>query len=230
MHRTPQEQLVHFLSDMYSVEQQALAKMVSAPKSAGDPRLAEEFRQHYAETEQQAELVRERLEAHGGSPSAIKDAIMKLGGKGFLLFARMQPETPGRLVDHAYAYEAMEWAGYELLARFAQIVGDEKTVGVAKRIGAEERAMTRAPRRLFRRRRRSFALRDAPRQAHRAPQKAPGRAHAFESQAIELMKKGEKIGGSPASMRSTRKDSPSSRHTLTAWKSGLPSLATIRQN
>ena len=63
MTRTPNEQLVHFLSDMYSVEQQAIAQLISAPKIAGDPALAAEFRLHYTETEQQAELVRERLES-----------------------------------------------------------------------------------------------------------------------------------------------------------------------
>ena len=66
MPRTPQEQLVHFLSEMYSVEQQALAQMVSAPKMAGDPTLADYFRLDFIETEQQADLVRERLEALGG--------------------------------------------------------------------------------------------------------------------------------------------------------------------
>jgi ferritin-like metal-binding protein YciE len=43
MSRTPKEQLVSFLSDMYSVEQQALAQMVTAPKMAGDPTLAADF-------------------------------------------------------------------------------------------------------------------------------------------------------------------------------------------
>ena len=196
MHRTPKEQLVHFLSDMYSVEQQALAQLVSAPTIAGDPKVAAEFRQHHAETEGQAELVRERLEAHGGSSSALKDAVMKLGGKGFLLFARLMPETPGRLVDHAYSYEAMEWAGYEMLRRFAEHVGDIKTVEVAKAIGLQERTMMQRLERCF----------DAAEKAsHDETPTAKindhirthlAEVHAFESQTIELLKKGEKIAGS----------------------------------
>src|SRR4051812_36261925 len=55
--RTPYEQLVHFLSDMYSVEQQALAQLVSAAEIAGDPQLAVDFRRHYSETQQQAGLI-----------------------------------------------------------------------------------------------------------------------------------------------------------------------------
>ncbi len=57
---------------------------------------------------------------------------MKLGGKGFLLFAGLQPETPGRLAAHAYSYEAMEWAGYEMLGRFAEAAGDTQTLDAAR--------------------------------------------------------------------------------------------------
>src|SRR3954453_15925591 len=141
MSRTPNDQLGPFLSDMYSVELQALGQMASAPAIAGFPKLAEDFAVHYTETQQQAELVRGRLEAHSGKPSLMKDAIMKLGGKGFLLFARVMPETPGRLIDHAYSYEAMEWARYEMLARFAERAGDIETIQIAKTIGDQERTM-----------------------------------------------------------------------------------------
>jgi ferritin-like metal-binding protein YciE len=194
MSRTPHEQLVHFLSDMYSVEQQALAQMVSAPKLAGEPSIAADFREHHLETEQQAESVRQRLEAHGGSPSAIKDAVMKLGGKGFLLFARVAPETPGRLVTHAYSYEAMEWAGYEMLIRFAEHAGDEETVAVAKAIRDQERAM-------MQRLERDFDAAEAVSHAELSPeqlsdhlQRHLAEVHAFESQAVQLLEKSEQIG------------------------------------
>lgn len=196
MKRTPQEQVVHFLSDMYSVEQQALAQLITAPKMAVDPILAADFRTHYTETEHQADLVRERLEALGGSPSAIKDAVMRLGGKGFLLFAKVQPETPGRLVDHAYSYEAMEWAGYDMLERFAAHVGDQQTADVARTIRAQERTMMERLERGF----------DAAEQVSHAdlPQekisqhvrKHLAEVHAFEVQSIQLLKKSESIAGS----------------------------------
>jgi ferritin-like metal-binding protein YciE len=47
---------------MYSVEQQALAQLVSAPKIAGDPQLAEKFRDHYGQTQQERAMMH-RLEA-----------------------------------------------------------------------------------------------------------------------------------------------------------------------
>jgi ferritin-like metal-binding protein YciE len=196
MQRTPQEQLVHFLSDMFSVEQQALAQMVTAPNLAKDPKLAADFRQHHTETELQAEWVRERLEANGGSPSAIKDFVMKLGGKGFLLFARVMPETPGRLVNHAYSYEAMEWAGYEMLKRFARHAGDEKTVEVAAKVALQERAMMERLERGFDAAEKVSHDRTAQAEITDHLKKHLNEVHAFESQTIELLKKSQQIAGS----------------------------------
>ena len=141
MSRAPEDELTHFISDMYAVEQQALAQLVSAPRSAGHPQLAAAFQEHLGETEDQARRVRECLERRGGSPSAVKDAVMRLGGKGFLLFARIQPETPGKLTAHAYAYEAMEWAGYQMLEHMARRLGDTATATTAAAIARQEHAM-----------------------------------------------------------------------------------------
>ena len=195
MSRTPQQQLAHFLSDMYSVEQQALAQLVTAPDLAGDPLLAADFRRHHVETGQQAEWVRERLEAHGGTPSAIKDAVMKLGGKGFLLFARLMPETPGRLAAHAYAYEAMEWAGYEMLIRFAEAAGDLQTAAVAREIRGQERMMMECLERGFDAAERASHREMAPGKTHDDLAKHVAEAHALENQGIRLLDKSEEIAG-----------------------------------
>ncbi|GAA5481901.1 DUF892 family protein [Haloferula sargassicola] len=141
MSRHPGEELTHFLGDLYSIELQALAQLETAPNIAGDAAFAADLKKHHAETEVQAERVRNRLEALGGSPSAVKEAIMKLGGKGFLLFAKMQSETPGRLLVHSYSYEAMEWAGYQALKHLAQLNADEETASLARAIGSEEKVM-----------------------------------------------------------------------------------------
>src|SRR5204862_6611469 len=91
-------QLDKYLTDVHSIEEQALAQLRTAPDIAGEPELARVFSEHLKETEEQERLVRERLEAHDGGPSRIKDAVMAAGGKGFVLFARSQPDTPGKLV------------------------------------------------------------------------------------------------------------------------------------
>ncbi len=141
MSRSPEEQLVKYLADAHSIEEQALTQLRKAPDIAGDERLVRIFREHLAETERQERLVRERLEAHGADPSKVKDLAGKAGGLGMLLFARSQPDTPGKLTAHAFSYEHMELATYELLGRAATAVGDGETARVAAEIAAEERAM-----------------------------------------------------------------------------------------
>ena len=135
------EQLVKYLADVHSIEEQALTQMRAAPEIAGDEKLAEIFREHLAETEVQERRVRELLEAHDAAPSKLKDLAGKGGGLGMLLFARSQPDAPGKLTAHAFAYEHMEVAAYELLRRIAERDGDEETAAVAGEIGAEEQRM-----------------------------------------------------------------------------------------
>lgn len=196
MSRDVHEQMVHFLSDMYSVEQQALAQLVTAPDMTGDAGLAADFKQHLTETEGQAALIGKRLEAVGGSVSTVKNLIMKAGGKGFLLFAQMMPETPGRLVAHSYSYEAMEWAGYEMLRRFAEHAGDAATAEVAKVVGAQERTM-------MERLERGFDAAEAASHGETPAEELPGHvrvhlneAHALEMQAVKLLARSKEISGS----------------------------------
>src|SRR4051794_31122596 len=134
------EQLVKHLTDAHSIEEQALTQMRRAPDIAGEGKLAEAFREHLTETERHEQLVRQRLEALGEDTSTLKDLAGKAGGVGMVLFARFNPDTPGKLVNHAYSYEHMELAAYELLARVADRAGDEETAAVAREIAAEERA------------------------------------------------------------------------------------------
>ncbi|MET0558443.1 MAG: DUF892 family protein [Solirubrobacterales bacterium] len=138
---SPEQQLVKYLTDAHSIEEQALTQMKAAPKLAGDESLRRAFEEHLVETERHEQLVRERLEAHGADPSRLKDAAGKAGGWGMLLFARSQPDTPGKLVAHAFSYEHMELATYELLSQVAEVAGDEETAAVARSIAAEERRM-----------------------------------------------------------------------------------------
>jgi ferritin-like metal-binding protein YciE len=191
------DQLVHYLTDAHSIEEQALAQLRSAPDIAGDPELAQVFREHLHETEEQERRIRERLETHGAKPSRIKDAVMAAGGKGFILFARSQPDTPGKLVAHAYSYEHLELGGYQLLARVAERAGDQETADVAYAIAAEEQAMAERLEACFDR-------------AVEASLRAKGAddlqeevvhylvdAHAIENQAIQLLEKGPDLAGDP---------------------------------
>ncbi|HWN73319.1 MAG TPA: DUF892 family protein [Solirubrobacterales bacterium] len=136
----PETQLVKYLTDAHSIEEQALVQMRRAPDLVEGP-FADSFRRHLGETESQEQRVRERLEAYDASPSKVKDMAGQAGGFGMVLFAKSQPDTPTKLAMHAFSYEHMEVAAYELLARAALEAIDEETAEMAAAIADEEREM-----------------------------------------------------------------------------------------
>jgi ferritin-like metal-binding protein YciE len=136
----PRTQLVKYLTDVHSIEEQALTQLRRAPDLVEGP-FSEIFQRHLEETESQERRVRARLEAHDASPSKLKDAAGQAGGFGMVLFARFQPDTPTKLALHAFSYEHMEVAAYELLAIAAREAGDPETVTMAEAIADEEREM-----------------------------------------------------------------------------------------
>src|SRR3954465_3980622 len=192
---TLNEQLQKYLTDIHSIEVQALTQMRSAPDMAGDPTLADAFRAHETETEEHKRLVEERLEAHGASPNKLKDAAGLVTGKGFVLFAKANPDTPGKLAAHAHSYEAMEEAAYEFLLRVAERAGDQDTVQVARTILEQEKAMKG----------RIFDHFDATVEASLREKGADdireevvkylADAHAIEAQAIQMLEAAPKIVG-----------------------------------
>jgi ferritin-like metal-binding protein YciE len=139
--RPIEQQLARYLADAHSIEEQALTQLKRAPGIVGDPQLADLFREHLVETERQESLVRARLQAHGETPSAVKDAAGRAGGLGMVFFARAQPDTPGKLTAHAYSFEHLELAAYEMLRRIAERAGDKETAEVAGEIAGEEQRM-----------------------------------------------------------------------------------------
>jgi len=192
-----QEQLRKYLTDAHSIEEQALAQLEVAPRLAGDAELARIFQEHLGETRGHESMTRARLGALGADTSTLKDAVMKAGAAGFLLFAKVQPDTPGKLVAHTYSYEHMELAAYELLGRVAERVGDDETVQLAKTIRDQEQAMAE---RLASNFDRSVAasLEDVGREDMLEQlRKYLADAHAIEAQAIKLLEKGPELASDP---------------------------------
>jgi ferritin-like metal-binding protein YciE len=187
------EQLHKYLTDVHSIEVQALAQMRSAPDIAGDTKLADIFRAHAAETEEHKRLIEERLDAHGASPNKLKDAAGALTGKGFVLFAKANPDTPGKLAAHAHSYEAMEEAAYEQLSRVADRAGDQETVAVARRILEQETAMKQRIAGHFDEAVAASLREVAPDDLEQQLVKYLADAHAIEAQAIRLLEKAPKI-------------------------------------
>ncbi len=190
------EQLIKYLTDAHSIERQALAQMKVAPKIAGDEQIAAIFSQHLGETKGHERLVTERLAAHGAKPSTIKAVAGTLTGLGFGAFAAVQPDTPGKLVVHAFSYEHLEEAAYDLLASVAERAGDSTTVSVAREIEQQERAMGDRVATCFDRAAEA-ALRDlSPDDLGEQLNKYLADAHAIEGQALVLLQKGESLAGS----------------------------------
>lgn len=191
-----QDQLTVYLKDAHAIEEQALQQLRVAPDIAGDPEIGTLFAYHLVETESQEALVGRRLEARGAKPSKVKDAVMRAGGSGFILFARSQPDTPGKLVSHAYSFEHLELAAYRLLAHVAERAGDADTVETAQHIGSEEAAMARRIEGVFDR-----AV-DVSLAAARSDDLGDlvvtylADAHAIEAQALQLLAKAPDIAGS----------------------------------
>ncbi len=195
------EQLTKYLTDAHSIEEQALAQLRTAPEIAGDPELSTAYREHLRETEEHERLVRELLEARGAKPSLTKDVVMKVGGKGFLLFARLQPDTPGKLHAHSLSYEALELSSYELLRGVAERADELEVADAANQIAAEERRMMRRLESTFDR-----AVEASLREVGRDDlteqlRKYLADAHAIEEQAIALLERGPKLAGSPTLAR-----------------------------
>ena len=187
------EQLIKHLTDVHSIEEQALTQLRRAPGIAGDPELAQVCERHLGETERQESLVRERLEANGAEPSKVKDAAGKAGGVGMLLFAKFNPDTPGKLVNHAFSYEHMEIAAYELLSRVAERAGDTETATKAREIEGEEREMASRLEANFDRAV-AASLRDQdPDDLDEQLNSYLADAHAIEQQSIALLEGGQKI-------------------------------------
>jgi ferritin-like metal-binding protein YciE len=190
------EQLTKYLTDAHSIEEQALAQLRTAPDLAGDPELAELYRTHLVETEGQERTVRELLEARDAKPSLTKDTVMKLGGKGFLLFARLQPDTPGKLHAHALSYEALELSSYQLLAGAAERAAEDDVASAAHEIAAEERTMMQRLEAGFDRAVEAALRELEPTDLGEQLRKYLADAHAIEEQAIALLERSPKLAGS----------------------------------
>jgi UDP-glucose 4-epimerase len=136
----PQEaRLVQQLTGVHAIGRQALTQMRRAPLIADDERLAAIFAAHAEETEAHEERLRERLQAHGAG--VLDGSSKRAGGIGMAVFAASEPDTPTKLVSHAFSYEHMEIAAYELLRKTAEEAGDSATAAIAGQIGEEARRM-----------------------------------------------------------------------------------------
>jgi nucleoside-diphosphate-sugar epimerase/ferritin-like metal-binding protein YciE len=132
-----EQKLVSHLAEAHSIGEQAVTQMRRALQIAHGP-LAEIFAAHLGESEGQVQWVRGRLEAYDVDVAGLDG---RAGGIGLAVFAASQPDTPSKLIAHAFSYEHMEIDAYELLRKIAEDVGDEATATMAHQSGEEAQRM-----------------------------------------------------------------------------------------
>jgi ferritin-like metal-binding protein YciE len=134
------EQIVKYLTDVHSTEENAASQLRTGAEAVQDERLAQVLREHLGETEEHERLVRARLEALDASPSKLKDVAQKgvaaVGGA----LSGAAPDTTGKVAIQAFATEHLEIASYRSLRAVAQQAGDVETVTMAERILTQEQA------------------------------------------------------------------------------------------
>src|SRR5881275_1634026 len=98
-----EHELVRYLGEAHAMEKQALLLLRRGAEIIGDEEIARIFRAHELQTHEHVRYVAERLEAHGQSPSKVKDLTMQAGALFIGAAAQAAPDTPIRLASTAFA-------------------------------------------------------------------------------------------------------------------------------
>jgi ferritin-like metal-binding protein YciE len=128
----------------------------------------------------------------------VKDLAGKASGVGFALFAKLQPDTPGKLAAHAYSYEHLELAAYRLLGKVAERAGATDVSQASSEIEGEERAMAERIAARFDGAVDAALAEVDPNDLGDQVSKYMADTHAIEKQSLELLERGAKIAGSGA--------------------------------
>jgi ferritin-like metal-binding protein YciE len=136
-----QDQLIKHLDEAHAMEQNVLRLLDGMISTTDDPEILDALEQHKLHTQGHADRMALRLEAHGASPSAVKQLGGVLAALAKMPLDLVRGEKAGRNARDGYAAEHMEIAAYELLRRIAQKADDEETATAAREIIAEEKAM-----------------------------------------------------------------------------------------
>jgi ferritin-like metal-binding protein YciE len=87
--------------------------------------------------------MKQRLEAHGASPSMVKEIGGMAGALMKSVVDMTRSEKAGRNARDGYATEHLEIAAYQLLERIATQAGDEETAEAARENRKDEEAMAK---------------------------------------------------------------------------------------
>jgi ferritin-like metal-binding protein YciE len=136
-------QLVKHIDEAHAMEQNVLRMIDGMISTTDDPQILDALEHHKMQTQNHADRMAERLEAHDASPSTVKQMGGILGALMKMPMDMVRGEKAGRNARDAYATEHMEIASYELLRRIAQKAGDQDTATAAQQIIRDEQQMAK---------------------------------------------------------------------------------------
>jgi ferritin-like metal-binding protein YciE len=136
------ENLLDWLRDAHAMEEQA-EHMLRAQIGRIEhyPVVKARIEQHLQETLGQQALLRERIEALGGSTSAMKDLMGKMMAFGQAAGGMVNSDEIIKGSIASYVFENLEIATYTALIGAAKTVGDVETQRVCEQILPQEQAM-----------------------------------------------------------------------------------------
>src|SRR3954454_12908542 len=138
---TANEQLIKHLDEAHAMEQNVMRMLDGMISTTDDPTILQELEHHKIETEGHAQRMKARLEAHGVTPSAVRQLGGIVGALAKMPLDMVRGEKAGRNARDGYATEHMEIASYQLLRRIAERANDEETATVCNDIIVQEQAM-----------------------------------------------------------------------------------------
>jgi ferritin-like metal-binding protein YciE len=140
---TQQQAVLSWLKDAHAMEVGAIPTLKSHAAAAGDyPDLQVKLNEHIDVTRRHVYLIEGCIERLGGHPSAIKEVVGTMAGKVSGIANLPTKDTVIKNVLGDYAAENFEIASSRSLIAAAEMVGDEETAGVCRRILRDEEEMT----------------------------------------------------------------------------------------
>lgn len=136
-------QLIKHIDEAHAIEQSVLRLLDGMISTTDDPEILDALEHHKRQTQNHADRMARRLEAHDATPSTLKQIGGVLGALAKMPLDLVRGEKAGRTARDGYATEHLEIASYELLLRIAEKAGDQETVQAAKEIIIEEAAMAK---------------------------------------------------------------------------------------
>ncbi|HEX3208891.1 MAG TPA: ferritin-like domain-containing protein [Geminicoccaceae bacterium] len=139
---TPRDNLAVWLRDAYAMEGQAIVLLEGQIKRLEHyPQAQPRLREHLEETRAQQSQLGQCLEQLGESPSAFKEATMRLGAN---IQALMHGLAGDEVLKHAlgsYAFEHFEAGCYRSLIAAAEAANEPGIAQTCKRLMEQEQAM-----------------------------------------------------------------------------------------